>query len=678
MRWLKWLGGVLLVLLAAVVALLLFLPAEKIANIAANRFEAATGRAMIFEGDVSPSLWPEIGVTTGRVTIANADWAGDEPMVEADGISVGVNLMALIGGNIEVTKATIDHPVIRLATNKDGVGNWSMGSSDSDGGGSVPEFSLAAASVRNGLLIFSPAGGSEIRLESMNADISLPSFAGPAAFDLSAQARGTRISAAAQIDRTGAFLTGGESDLSADLAAGKSKVTFKGRAGLIPMRMSGEVSGDASDLAAIMVVLGQTAPDLPRGLGQQKIALKSQLAFGDDTLTFSALSATLDHNSISGEGALALGGERPKLTGSLSLGDFDLSDQETGGGAVKDEDGNTTGWSKDPIDVSALGIMDADVAISANSLRIGDTKLDRTRLGLTIDNARAVLAIRELNAYDGSVAGTSVVNGRSGLSASLDVQGSALAISRLLSELIGYDRLTALGDMKLKVLGSGNSMDALMNSLDGEGSFSIGAGEILGFDIVALLTTLDMANVGAKKRTIFDGISGTFRIVDGVVINDDLSVLAPLFSASGAGKVGIGGKTLNYRLVPELLGGDKAGLSVPLLITGTWDKPKFALDLESMIRSGVEQQLEQKVQDALTKGLTGALGGATAQPEPTTTEETAPADQPATTEESPTTTEEPAAAPAPAPAPTTLEDAIKGAVQDEIKKGLGGLLGGKN
>ncbi|MDH5797894.1 MAG: AsmA family protein [Paracoccaceae bacterium] len=671
MRWLKWVGGIVLVLVAGVIALFVFLPAEKIANFAASKFEDATGRALAFEGGVSPSIWPEIGVSTGRVTIANADWAGDDPMVEADGISVGVNLMALISGDIEVTQITIDRPVIRLVANEDGGGNWVMGESDSDGGGAIPEFSLAAATVRDGKVIFTPSEGSDIRLDSVNLDLSLPSFAGPATLDLTAQARGTKVAADVTLDRTGSFLTGGQSALRASLSAGKSTIGFIGQAGLLPLYLSGDLNGDASDLAAIMGILGQSAPELPRGLGQNKIAVTSKIEFADDALVFRALSATLDQNRITGEGTLALAGERPKLTGSLALGDFDLSDQETGGGAVKDNDGNTTGWSKDPIDVSALGIMDADLALSADSFKIGDSKLDRTRIALTIENSRAVVALRELNAYDGSVVGAAVVNGRKGLSTSLDVQGSALAISRLLSELIGYDRLTAYGDMQLKVLGSGISMDALMNSLNGEGSFSIGAGEILGFDIVGLLNTLDMANVGSKKRTIFDGVSGSFRIVDGVVINEDLSVLAPLFKASGKGKVGIGGQTLNYRLVPELLGGDKAGLSVPLLITGTWDKPKFALDLESLVRRGVEQQLEQKVQDALTKGLTGALGGGTteqiqepAPAEVTPTEETPPAEE--TAPETKT----------PAPAPTTLEDAIKGAVQDEIKKGLGSLLGG--
>ena len=56
----------------------------------------------------------------------------------------------------------------------------------------------------------------------------------------------------------------------------------------------------------------------------------------------------------------------------------------------------------------------------------------------------------------------------------------------------------------------------------------------------------------------------------------------PLFSASGGGKIGLGGRTLDLRIVPELLGGEGKGIRVPLVITGSWAKPKFRLDLEAL------------------------------------------------------------------------------------------------
>ena len=80
------------------------------------------------------------------------------------------------------------------------------------------------------------------------------------------------------------------------------------------------------------------------------------------------------------------------------------------------------------------------------------------------------------------------------------------------------------------------------------------------------------------------------------MIYDDLSMSAPLFSASGGGKIGLGGRTLDLRIVPELLGGEGKGIRVPLVITGSWAKPKFRLDLEALAEENLGEQVEEAVQ----------------------------------------------------------------------------------
>ena len=130
-----------------------------------------------------------------------------------------------------------------------------------------------------------------------------------------------------------------------------------------------------------------------------------------------------------------------------------------------------------------------------------------------------------------------------------------------------------------------------MNSLNGEGAFDVGAGELIGLDIVGMIRNLDTSFVGDTRRTIFDEITVSFRVVDGVVIYDNLAVNAPLFRATGTGEIGLGAQTLNLRLMPELLGGEEAGLAVPLTIRGTWDAPRIGLDLENLVRRGIETEL---------------------------------------------------------------------------------------
>lgn len=602
MRWVFRIIGLILVLIAVAVGALFLLPADRIARIAEDKFESATGRALTIAGDVRPSLWPNIGVQTGALSIANADWSDSGLMLEADGLSVAVELMPLIRGDVRIKGVQLDAPRILLEAGRDGLGNWIFADGAANDGGQsgagtgTRAFSLDQAVVSDGALTFIAADGERTDLRAMDATVEIPDFAGAAKIDLSATLNGAPVVLDSTITGFGAFLEGGTVPVDLAARAGKSTVDFNGRAGLAPFAAAGTLTGNLDDLRGLTAVLDQPAPDLPRGLGRDTLRVASEFTFTDSTLNLRDLALTLDQNTISGAADITLGGVRPRVKANLALGEFDLSAAETGGGAERSADGATTGWSTDPIDVSALSLLDADLALTATSLAMGTTRLNRTSVLVTLQDSRAVTEIRELTAYDGVVAGSVVVNGRGGLSSRVNLSGSAIAISRMLNELVGYDRLIAAGDVSLSVLGSGNSMNALMNSLNGEGSFNIGAGELLGLDLVGMLKSLDTSFIGKGSKTIFDRITGRFRVVDGVMIYDDLSMSAPLFSASGGGKIGLGGRTLDLRIVPELLGGEGKGIRVPLVITGSWAKPKFRLDLEALAEENLGEQVEEAVQ----------------------------------------------------------------------------------
>jgi AsmA protein len=191
----------------------------------------------------------------------------------------------------------------------------------------------------------------------------------------------------------------------------------------------------------------------------------------------------------------------------------------------------------------------------------------------------------------------------------------------LLRDIAGYDRLVAAGDLELRFLGVGNSVAAIMNSLEGEGALELGQGELRGLDIAAMLQTLDPAYIGDEEKTAFDGLAGTFTIAGGVLSNSDLKLVAPQLTASGTGEAALGARTLDYRLRPTALAAadGSGGVMVPLLITGPWADPRFRLDLESIAREKMEAEakaaavaaeaaakaeLEQRLQEEL--GITVA------------------------------------------------------------------------
>ena len=371
-------------------------------------------------------------------------------------------------------------------------------------------------------------------------------------------------------------------------------VSFDGRGGFAPAAAEGALVADLSDLPALGRLLGTDIAQPGPGLGQDQLKVTAQLTLdGTGGAFLRQAEIFADTNQITGDIDLTPGEGRPKLSAQLVAGPVTIGtgpDGESGGGEAGGM--QAEGWPKGEIDVGALGKMDAEVAFAAPSIDLGVLKLGQTRGLITIDRARAVLDIREMQAYGGQISGDFVANGRGGLSVGGRLTLAGLQTQPLFTDLAGWDRLISTGDFEIEFLGVGNSIAAIMSSLKGQGAVELGKGELLGLDIAGMLQTLDPNHVGEGQKTIFDGLAGTFTIAEGVLSNSDLKLVAPYLTASGSGEVGLGARTLDYRLRPTALASEDGtgGVMVPLLITGPWAKPKFRLDLESIAREKMETE----------------------------------------------------------------------------------------
>ncbi|MCB6178280.1 AsmA family protein [Rhodobacter sp. Har01] len=602
MRWLVRALGALLVLALVGAGLLALVPAERVAQAAAAQFERLTGRKLEFDGEVSPRFWPVLGVTTGPVRIANADWSTEDgPMFAAESLQIEINATALMGGEIQILGLRAERPEILLERSKDGQENWVFG-----GGGAVSPatpgvgtaYTLADGRIEGGTIRYiDHASGRRIALDGVDATLQVPDFTGPFTLDLTAVSGGEEVALTAEGGVFSAFTEGRVVPMTLTARAGVRKtgssLAFEGRAGWSPLAAEGALTADLSDLEALGHALGADTPILPRGLGAERLTMEGQLTL-DGTGAAYLRGATIiaDTNQITGDLDLKPGEARPMLSAQLRSGPLLLAGLwgERGGGVNGGM--KADGWPKETLDVSALGAVDAAVSLVAPSVDLGLARLGETRLLLTIDRARAVFDIRQMAAYGGTVTGQFVVNGRGGLSVGGDLTLKGLDMQPLMTDLSGWERLVAKGNLTLKFLGVGNSVDEIMQGLKGDGTLSLGKGELRGLDIAGMLRTLDPGFVGEGQKTIFDGVAGSFAIADGVLSNSDLKLVAPGLTATGSGEVGLGKRELNYRLRPTALAAadGSGGVMVPLLITGPWAAPRFRLDMESIAREKMEAE----------------------------------------------------------------------------------------
>lgn len=647
----------LIVLLALLFGALFLLPADKIAGLAKDQIHAATGRTLTLEGRLRPAIWPQLGLATGAVSLSNADWAGPDPMIRAEGLSVGLDWGALIGGDLRVTEVTLTAPQILLERGKDGADNWTFGSGTATPGASTdpaapPAIAIDRAAITGGTVVYlDHASGETRRIEGIDATLNLPEPGGPAELRLAAQLNGQTATARLSLPDSGALLAGQVAPLETEITLGAARLTSTGRAGLAPLAAELAVDAELSDLTALFAALGLEAPALPAGVGE-RLTFTGQVTLAPEgSVHLRDAVLTQDANRLTGAADLFLDGPRPRLNGQFTAGALNLAaftGESGGSGGAQDP-----GWPKDPIDASALATLDAEIALTADSLDLGAAQLGRSVVLATIEDRRLQLDLRQVQAYGGTVTGSVAVNGRDGLSVGSTLTVAGLALEPALKTFADYDRLSGTADLSLSVLGSGNSVDAIMKSLSGSGKLALGKGEMRGLDIVGMLRTLDTSYVGTGAKTIYDSIGASFTIDKGVLTNNDLAFTAPLLRMAGKGTVGLGAQRLDYKLTPTALADaeGKGGVKVPLLIKGAWSNPKISLDLAGLAADelGLEEkkkQLEDQAEAAADKAREDLKAKAAKE-------------LGAKTDEG-----------------ESLEDAAKRKLEDEAKKGLKGLLGG--
>lgn len=607
MRWIFRIIGVVLAAAAVAVVGILLLPSERIAQIAADQIEARTGRAVRFDGGVRVSLWPVLGAETGPVTVANADWAGQEPMLRAAALSIGIDAPALLSGTVRVTRIVAQQPVLNLTTRADGRGNWvfsdaapAAGSGGTSGTEAAPPVTLERLELTGAQLRYSDSGAMPVALGPLDLVLDWPQ--GQAGADIKARLShgAAAIDLAARIAAMGDFIAGRVVPVTALASVGKARLEFDGRASTAG-EAAGQVAAKIPDTSALLAALGLGAVELPEGTGRGVEVTAMTTYTADGRLSLRDMVLALDRNRLSGAADIDLAGKL-RVVAELAAQALDFS-ALGGGGSGGGAGGADPGWSKTPIDADALALADASVKLRAEAIDTGAVKLGPTRAALVLDNARAVLTLSPASVFGGSLSGELVANNRKGLSVAGDLTAENLDMTQLLRDLAGIDRLSGKAEARVKLLGSGTSVDAIMRSLSGQGSLKVGRGVISGID----LDKLFRSGAVTGGTTVFDSLTASYRISGGNLQNDDLLLMLSSFRVTGKGRIGLGARDLDYLVTPVAFqSATKPGLQVPVRITGPWSNPRIRPDLDAASKARLEEEkdkLEQKAKDRLQQEL---------------------------------------------------------------------------
>lgn len=647
------LAVVVVLLVVALVAIPFLVPKEALVARLEREVEARTGRELSVKGPVDVSVLPNIAVTLRDVTFAGLP--GGPDLLALGSMDVRLQLWPLLSGEAKVDRFVLDRPTINLAVDKQGRANWQVrpqqpAPADPNQPATAPvsELSLGDVEIRDGTLTYADARtGSSHKAEDLDLELSMVRLDAPLRLTADMRVDGKPLSIRTEATPARALVEGGTAKLVTTLSTDGAEASLDGQ---LTRPAGGEVSV-AGDLKAAVASLPATLKALtgqaPASLPVSKLDLAGKLQATPQRVALSGLDLKADEIAVTGDVAATLGGARPAVKGALAVSRLDLDKLMPPAPATPATEPpkpappgapvspQATGWSREPIDLSGLKAADLDLDVTLAGLLVAGVEAGATTLGLDLKDGRLNAALAPMQVFGGSVQGRLGLDGGAA-TPGVAVQATLAGIQAepVLRRFANFERLSGTTEATLDLKGQGRSQHDLMGSLDGQGQVIFRDGAVKGINIAQLVRSVTGGATEGPQQTDFAEMGGAFTMQDGVAKTEDFRLIAPLLRVAGTGTVQLQPRTVDFRIVPRLVASiegqgagstDQRGLSVPILVTGSFDALGFRPDLSGVVQEAIRDPAALRDKAKELRDLPGALLGGGGQPAPDGTQpQTAP------------------------------------------------------
>ncbi len=557
------LGAVILLLVATVGIFVALFDANAYKDDLSGLVLEQTGRELRFEGDVSLTFFPALGMKLGAMSFANAPGFGELPMLRIREASISVDVASLLRFSPEIDKLVLRDPEINLIRNKVGVNNWddllpqestaaepsggaqtpAPGDTPSDSGDFELKGAFAGLDIENLKLLWLDEQAGE-RYQVTDLDISTGRIAPNESFPLTLH-----------VDAS----TEAEGDVSIDLETNVEYLIDRQRLSLNDMKLALNEFGIDGNL--------------------------SVSNFAKPALRFELASPELDVDALLGTPPAQPTGPEPAAPAS--------------GEAAEDV--------QIALPMQLLRDLDID-----GGLRIAKIKVQNLRLqdlDLRLNAQRGVVALKpvQLKAYGGSV----VANVAIDVNADLPKYGvnetvRGLQIGELLKDYMGEAPISGKLDADANLTTSGEWLSKLKQNSNGAMRLAFLDGALNGFNIRQSIDTAKAKLRGDKAppqqtlKTDFSSLTISGVIRNGVFSSDDLDLQAPLLRVGGRGKADLNQEVVDYLVNAKLVGtlegqegasaDQLAGLPIPVRIKGPFTSPDIDVQLDEMLKAKADAE----------------------------------------------------------------------------------------
>jgi AsmA protein len=594
--------------------------------------------------DIRLTIWPRIGASVAGFSVLDDPSFDSGPFASLSSLDVGVKLMPLLSGQVEVEEITLRDPVITVIKNKNGVLNVSTIGRK---GVAVPEMPSRAPvpSAEGPLKILAMLAVDRVSIDGGKLTYRDLSAAQPTEYvlqDLELLLREVRLGQTPNlhfatlvqpfnlpVKLDGSFGPLKDTmDLEAinvQLSVGKTDFTIMGKA----------VDHDATITITSPVI---NTANLPVTLPLKKpVDIKNLTIVAEvrgQEVKLNALSLQIFDGDVKGNGTLISGSETSPFSGAVTIHGLQLGPALA---AVADMPLSVGGAVGADLAVEGQGAsLNATATIHApmiNAANLPGTALLKKPVEIKNLQMKAELKGKEvkLNSlsfqlFDGQVKGNGkLVTGSEAppFNGAVTIQGLQLGPA-LASVAETPVSVSGTAGANLSVQGRGFSMPELTKALQGTGRMAVKDGKIQGVNILQeVVSALKVAGISIDdpKATVFSTIETDLAIKQGVIRLQNLLMDSHDFQATGGGTIGfdqrlnlLANLNLSQQVSQKLSGASpvvkiamKDGrLSLPLTITGTAQAPSYGVDVKGLTGK-VQEQVKKKVEETvegLLKGTT--------------------------------------------------------------------------
>ena len=657
-KLIKWLlilfGGLFVLIVAALLIIPMFVDVQGYRSEIEKRATEATGRPVTLGGELSLSLFPWAGLAFSDLHLGNPPGFKEKDFISVRSFELRLKLLPLISRDIQVKRFIVEGPRLVLEKRKDGKGNWedigkASGEASTKGAKTVGEKSRAGLpiktlaigefAVREGAVIYidqtkettREISNLSLQLDDVSLDRSIP------------------LTISAEIDGKPISIEGNIGPLGADPGKGSMPLDIIIKAlNQLDVHLKGKIMDAASDLRfdlaleispfsprKLMDALGQAFPMKTTDPGALNlVALKATLKGDSKAVSIPEGSLELDQSKI----AFVLGVKDfagPDVDFNIHLDSIDLDRYIPPGDEKKPGKKETAVAAEGKkTDYTPLRKLVLNGTIAAGKIKARGVNIRDLKCKLTGKNGIFHIDPLDLKLYEGGMSVKGSVDVRKDVPRSrAEIQAKGIQVGPLLRDFLKKDFLEGRARASVTVRMEGDDAKRIKSTLNGKGQLLFTDGAVVGIDLAGMLRNVKAAFGLSKKaaqrpRTDFSELRAPFTITNGVVKTPGTSLMSPLVRVLAAGKADLVREDIDFRVEPKFVAtikgqGDKmdrSGITIPVLVTGTFSSPKFRPDLKSMITQGLtdpskikdmakELQKGKSVPKSIEKKLKGILKG---------------------------------------------------------------------